>query len=112
LANSTADSPTGLRAGLSGHAVALNWTAPAFGQVREYDIWRATGSFTLQCATANPPTCAFSDIKMLTTPTPPSTTFTDTTVKNNTTYTYFVTDKNKQHVESGPSNTVTIFVKF
>jgi hypothetical protein len=115
MANSTADSPTGLRAGLSGHAVALNWTAPAFGQVREYDIWRATGSFTLQCVTANPPTCAFSDIKMLT-PTPPtpspSTIFTDTTVKNNTTYTYFVTDKNKQRVESGASNTATIYVKF
>ena len=112
LANSTADPPTGLRAAMSGHSVALSWTAPAFGQVREYDIWRATGSFTLQCVTANPPTCAFSNIKMLTTPTPPSTTFTDTTVKNNTTYTYFVTDKNKQRVESGASNTVTIFVKF
>ncbi|MBZ5615084.1 MAG: hypothetical protein LAO23_13825 [Acidobacteriia bacterium] len=115
LANSTADSPTGLTAGLSGHAVVLSWTTPAFGQVREYDIWRATGSFTLQCAITNPPTCAFSDIKMLTPPpTPPSTTFTftDTTVKNNTTYTYFVTDKNKQRVESGASNTATIYVKF
>jgi hypothetical protein len=45
--------------------------------------------------------------------TPPATTFTDTKLKNNTTYTYFVTDTNLQGVLSGPTNPpATIFVVF
>ena len=40
--------------------------------------------------------------------TPPSTTFTDTNVKNNTTYTYFVTQTNKQGVQSDMSDPKTI----
>jgi len=43
---------------------------------------------------------------------PPLRTFTDGNVKNNTTYTYFVTDKNKQGAKSGASVPVTILVKF
>src|SRR5438477_9060868 len=44
-ANSTADAPPTLAATMSGHFVALNWTAPEFGQVHRYDVWRAVGSF-------------------------------------------------------------------
>ena len=124
LANSTADPPTGLACSNcvpfsgavfkeNGKSVPLTWTPPAFGQVRRYDIWRATGSFpTLQCAVANPPTCAFSIIKTLT-GTPPSTTYPDPNVKSNTTYTYFVTEQNKQGIESSASTPpLQVFVKF
>jgi hypothetical protein len=109
---STVDPPTGLTAVMSGHSVLLNWMAPENCQIVRYDVWRATGSFpTLQSVIAN--SGAFSDISGKTlTGTPPSKTFTDSTVKNNTTYTYFVTDKNKQGAESSASAPVTIFVKF
>ena len=110
-ATSVASPPTGLNAVMSGRNVVLNWTAPAFGQVRSYDIWRATGSFpTLASVLANQslfsncPTCKVTG-------TPPLTTFTDSNVKNNTTYTYFITDKNKQGVQSGASAPATIKVK-
>ena len=111
-ASSTASPPTGLTAVMSGHNVVLNWTAPAFGQFRRYDIWRATGSFlTLASVLAN--LSSFSNCPTCTvTGTPPLTTFTDTNVKNNTTYTYFVSDKNKQGVQSGGSAPTTIKVKF
>jgi len=122
MINSTADPPTGLTAVLSGHTVVLNWVAPGasialprfagLGQIRTYYIWRAVGSFptlasvlTNRLLFSNCPTCKVTG-------TPPFTTFTDTTVKNNTTYTYFVTDQNKQKVTSGPSAPAVIYVKF
>jgi hypothetical protein len=43
---------------------------------------------------------------------PPTAAYTDSNVKNNnTTYTYFVTDANKQGAASGPSNPITVIVK-
>lgn len=111
-ANSTADQPTGLTAILSGHNVVLNWTPPEFGQIRRYDIWRAQGTFPTPASVvanhalfSNCQTCKVSG-------TPPLTNFTDTKVKNNTSYTYFVTDTNKQGVQSGPSGPATITVNF
>ncbi len=111
-ATSTFTPPTGLTAVMSNKKVLLKWTAPTFGQVREYDIWRATGSFpTLASVTAN--YLLFSNcLTCNVTGTPPLRTFTDGNVKNNTTYTYFVTDKNKQGAKSGASVPVTILVKF
>lgn len=110
-ANSVADPPTGLTAVQSAHTVVLTWTAPAFGQIRKYTIWRALGSFpSLPNALAN--SAQFSIVGTVTKPTPPATTFTDTTVKNNNTYTYFVTDANKQGAQSGASTPASIFVKF
>ena len=53
----------------------------------------------------------FSNIKTLT-GTPPSPSYTDPNVKNNTTYTYFVTGANKQGVQSGPSNQLVVKMKF
>jgi hypothetical protein len=110
-ANSTADAPGGLTAGMSGHLVLVNWTAPEFGQIRSYSVWRAVGSFKTPAdvfAKRN----LFTNIATVKTPTPPATSFLDGSVKNNTTYTYFVIDVNKQGAQSAPSATVTITVKF
>ena len=109
---STVDPPTGLTAVLGTKRVILNWTAPGQCQTRRYDVWRATGAFpTVTSALTNH--ALFTDI----TPkgisgSPPSTTLIDTNVKNNTAYTYFVTDANKQGSKSGASVPVTILVKF
>jgi hypothetical protein len=122
-ANSTADSPRSVTASLSGHFVGLNWSSPEFGQIRRYDVWRAVGTFStlqsIQLALKTNP----SVFKQLTpngiTPVPPATTpvttFTDTGVKNNTTYTYFITattkatPANPQGVQSAPSDPPTVF---
>jgi hypothetical protein len=112
-ANSTADAPNGLAAvpyPKNTHYVQLSWNPPSFGQVRTYYVWRATGNFsTLASATAN--YSLFSNIGKVS-GSPPATTFIDQNVKNNTTYTYFVTEANKQGVQSGASAPSTIKVKF
>jgi hypothetical protein len=122
----TADVPTGLActAALSGVAgcvpssgaflesgknVPLTWTAPAFGQTRTYTIWRAVGSYGPSQVLAN--LSKFAILKTLT-GTPPSPSYIDTTVKNGTTYTYFVTDTNKQGAQSGPSHLLVVTLKF
>jgi hypothetical protein len=112
---STADPPTGLSAVQSGHNVVVNWTSPGQCQVTRYDVWRAVGSFTkladvLQAVKANP--ALFTDLTPKGLSAAPPWTFKDTTVKNNTTYTYFVTDKNTQGALSGASDPATIVVKF
>jgi hypothetical protein len=95
---------------MSAHNVKLNWTAPDFGQIRKYSLWRAVGNFsTLAQIVAN--RTLFTRIATIS-GAPPITTFTDTSVKNNTTYTYFLTDTNKQGVQSGPSAPSIITVKF
>ena len=110
---STADPPTGLQAAMSGKGVVLNWTPPELCQVVRYDVWRATGSFpTLQSVLEN--ISLFTDLtKNGLNGTPPMTTFPDNSkLQNNTTYTYFVTDRNAQGATSGASDPVTIFVTF
>ncbi|HEX6494506.1 MAG TPA: hypothetical protein VF018_03415 [Acidobacteriaceae bacterium] len=93
----------------SGKGVPLTWAGPGFGQIRSYTIWRATGSFaTTEQVLANLP--AFSALKTLT-GAPPTQSFTDTTVKSNTTYTYFITVGNKQGAASGPSNLLVVTIK-
>lgn len=110
IANSTADTPLGLTAVNSNKTVVLTWTAPGFGQVREYDVWRAVGSFTTQASlVANQ--ALFQNIGKVS-GAPPAPTLRDSTVKNNVTYTYFITEKNKQGVQSAPSVPTTIAVKF
>jgi hypothetical protein len=112
-ATSTADPPTGLACsdcvGLleNNPSVSLTWTAPGFGQVRTYAVWRAVGSFPkpsdilanrnlfIQVGTASG--------------TPPATTFTDTTATYQT-YTYFVTETNKEGVQSAPSVSLVVTV--
>jgi hypothetical protein len=93
----------------AGKVVPLTWTAPAFGQIRSYTIWRAIGSFeSTQQVLAH--MGSFSVLKTLT-GAPPVTSYADTNVKNNTTYTYFVTDGNKQGAQSGASNLLVVTVK-
>ena len=121
-ANSTADAPTGptclvaiTQNGVTvpacsgssepflekGKSVPLTWTGPKFGQIRQYQVWRALGSFpTLASVVANHG--LFAKIGTLT-GTPPTGSFIDTTVSNNKTYTYFVADQNKQGAQSGAS---------
>lgn len=126
-ANSTVTAPSGLTCSIpqnniagcavvsgslqqNGKSVPLTWTSPGFGQIRKYYLWRAVGSFsTPQQVVSN--LSKFSNIKVLT-GTPPSSSFIDTNVKNNTTYTYFVTDANKQGVQSGPSTPLVLTMKF
>jgi hypothetical protein len=120
-ANSTADAPSGLTCTncvvssgtlvTNGKSVSLAWTPPGFGQIRKYSIWRAVGSFpTIASVVAN--INLFSNIQTLT-GAPPSPKFTDNSkLKNGTTYTYFVTDGNKQGAQSGPSAPAAVTVKF
>jgi hypothetical protein len=44
--------------------------------------------------------------------TPPQTFTVDPNVKNGATYTYFVTDKNKQGAQSGASDPIVVIIKF
>jgi len=120
-ATSTADAPVGLACNVSGcvvssgspkgskNQVSLLWTAPGFGQIRSYTIWRALGSFpTTQAVLSH--VGSFSVLTTLT-GAPPSASYIDSNVKNNTTYTYFVTDANKQGAQSRPSNPLVVTVK-
>lgn len=111
IANSTADPAMGLGGVNIGKTVRLTWTAPGFGQVREYDIWRAAGSFTTFASViANQG--SFQMVGKVT-GAPPATAFTDNTkLQNKTTYTYFVTERNAQGAQSGPSNSTVVFVVF
>jgi hypothetical protein len=94
----------------NGKKVPLTWNSPDFGQTRGYTIWRATGNYsTTQNVLAN--FGAFTAIKTVT-GAPPSASYLDTNVKNGTTYSYFVTDANKQGAQSGASNPVVVTVKF
>lgn len=112
-ATSTADPPTGLAcSNCVGSAednptVSLMWTAPGFGQVRTYAVWRAVGSFPKPSdilANRN----QFTQIGSVT-GVPPSTTFTDTTATYQT-YTYFVTETNAEGVQSAPSVSLVVTV--
>lgn len=112
IANSVTDSPNNLSARMGNKVVILTWTAPGFGQIREYDIWRAVGSFSTPGSIVLNQSLFQMIGKVTNANAPPALTFTDSTVKNNTTYTYFVTAKSKQNVQSGASTPATISVKF
>jgi len=114
LANSTVDHPTGLSAmePPGAHFINLNWSAPGFGQIRTYFIWRAN-------TTNGPISPTNLPVNIGNVPgTPPATAFTDPNVKNGVTYTYFVTaalgaDSGPNNGnKSGPSNMQTITINF
>jgi hypothetical protein len=124
-ATSTADAPTGLTCTVAinitpacvsssgpfletARAVPLSWTPPSFGQTRNYTIWRAVGAFQTSAQILSNKD-AFVVLKTLTGK-PPSTSFLDSNVKK-VTYTYFVTDGNKQGVKSAASNPLVVTVK-
>jgi len=136
-ANSTVNSPTGLTCtqpltttsgtvvpGCSSSSgslvekaksVPLTWSAPNFGQIREYAVWRAVGSFTTSRQVFLN-VSKFSKLTTLTGPqpgTPPLRSFIDNfNLKANTTYTYFVTDANSFGARSGSSTPLVVLVKF
>ena len=116
LVNSTVDAPTHLVATWvkATKSVNLSWTGAVFGQIRAYNIYRMVGIVN---PVTNPLTNAtlVGSVPYDATKTPAlPTTFSDTTVKTNVTYTYYVTaalgaaDKNKQ---SGPSNRAPVTTK-
>jgi hypothetical protein len=119
-ANSTADAPSGLKCSdcviVSGtlteknKVVPLAWTAPEFGQIRTYTVWRAVGSFTTLSSIYTNRTL-FTNIGKVT-GTPPAAAFNDGNVKNKTTYTYFIVDTNKQGAQSAASAPVVVLVSF
>ncbi|HEV2465304.1 MAG TPA: hypothetical protein VGT04_15975 [Acidobacteriaceae bacterium] len=112
LANSTVDPPTQLSAIMGTRAVVLNWKSPAFSQIRSYLIYRLVGLFDPNSSdkTYNPLTNA----KLIATVkgTPPVTTYTDTTIKNKTTYTYFVVAALGNGLQSPASKGSSIYVVF
>ena len=107
-ANSSVDAASGLSAVQSGHNVALNWTKPAFGQIRTYFIYRLLGSFD---PVTNPLSNAVQ-VGKVSSQGPPATSFADTTVKNKTTYTYFIISALAKGAQSAPSNLAQVSVSF
>lgn len=88
--------------------VPLTWGAPNFGQTRSYTIWRAIGSFSTSVQILSN-MGSFTALKTLM-GAPPNPSFVDTSVKIGT-YTYFITDANKQGAQSGTSNPIIVVVK-
>jgi hypothetical protein len=117
-ANSTVDAPQKLTSKVVSKSVVLNWNPPSIGQIHRYSIWRAVGSFPTPAKVAanfklfSNGFCGQQNCYVQGNPTPAPTTYTDNTVKNNTTYTYFVTDTNKQGATSGASAPTVITVHF
>ncbi len=123
LANSTVDPPSSLACtncvSLSGalvdnnKSVTLTWTPPGFGRIRTYFIWRAVGTISATNLPTN-----IGKVTGKVPGSPPATTFPDQNVKNNVTYTYFVTaalgaDSGPNNGNgSAPSNFITVTVKF
>jgi len=110
-ANQIVDAPVGLVATVGTKSVNLTWKPPAFGQIRTYNVWRADIS-KVPMSSTNPPQ------KLATlTGTTFATKYTDTAVKTNATYEYFITGAlgNASSLnngnQSGPSNLVIITVK-
>ena len=67
----------------------LTWSAPGFGQIRRYYVWRADIT-KVPMSKTNPPTLVTGGT-LIGANAPPMPKFTDTTVKNNALYEYFVT---------------------
>jgi len=132
-ANSTVDAPSGLRCTtpltlngtsfpactpLSGgvyqekaKAIPLSWTAPDFGQIRSYSVWRAIGSYpTRELVLTN--ITKFMNLTTLNVGTPPTPSYVDNfNLKSNTTYTYFVTDSNSFNANSSVSVPLVVLLK-
>jgi hypothetical protein len=116
-ANSVVDPPTGLSPTPVTKGVKLDWSAPTFGLIRTYYVFR-TDITKAPMSPSNLPvlvqklssTCSTT---LATTCTLPATTWTDTTIKNSGVYVYFVTaalgtdSGPNAGNESGPSNMVT-----
>jgi hypothetical protein len=117
-ATASANSPSGLKAVVLKTGIELSWDPPPVGSITGYSVYRSTGS-----AITAPPGASFgappgapvgAPCQAPSLEPPTRICFTDTTVRNNITYTYFATatlDDNGTPVYSGPSNSVTILNK-
>jgi hypothetical protein len=105
-ARSLGNAPSSLTATVGKQIITLNWSAPNVSAVTNYSVYRAIGTIT----STNLPTL-IGTVGIVTTGTPPATTFVDTTVKNNVTYTYLVVQTDGDGNHSGPSNQVTLLMK-
>ena len=76
--------------------IQLSWTAPSFGQIASYNVYRAVNGVPVAPPYANVPG------------NPPATSFLDTNVTCGPTYTYFVTALLSDGRESVPSNSVSL----
>lgn len=97
--NSLVDAPGNLTATVGRQSITRNWSGPASGQIRQFAIYRAVGAIS----PSNLPTLIGTRSG-----TPPSTSFVDNNVKNNVTYTYFVSALNPAGVQSAASNIVAV----
>jgi parallel beta-helix repeat protein len=101
-ANSVTRPPRNLTAteGASARTITLNWTAPTFGQITKYKIYRSSDNGA-----------TFNFLTSIT-GAPPATTYTDTVTCNPTGYRYQVTavvlTNQEQEQESVPSNTAPL----
>ncbi len=87
---------TGGAGEMESHQVSLTWNAPADSAdpVAGYNVYRATGDISnYQLLNASPDT---------------STAYTDTTVQNATSYTYYVESVDADGNQSAPSNTYSV----
>jgi len=100
VAANYANAPTTLRAAVVSKAIRLDWAPPHVNTVNVYFVYRVVGS------TVTP--ANFAARVLVGQPAAPATTFTDTTTKNNVTYTYFVQAQFVDGSRSGISNFVTI----
>lgn len=106
--NSTVDPATDLTAAWNkpSKAVDLAWTKPGFGQIRSYFIYRLLGTFH---PVTNPLTKATLVVQLQ--GAPPTTSYSDSKVKANTTYTYYVVAALADGRKSGASNLAVVFTK-
>lgn len=110
-ANRIVDPPVQLVGTPGTKKVVLVWKAPVFGQIQTYNVYRADVT-KVPMSPTNPPVL----IKTLTGNTF-ATTYTDTNVKTNGSYNYFVTAQlgeksgSNSGNQSGPSNVVKVTVK-
>lgn len=109
VANSTVDAPTGLGAAMGNKVVNLTWNAPGFGQIRSYLVYRLLGIYN---PSTNPLTNAQLIATLKGTGAPPVTTYTDSMIKNKTTYTYFVVAALGNGRQSDVSSGAAIYVVF
>ena len=110
-ANAEVDPPVNLNAAQSGKSsVTLTWQPPDFGQIRSYSVWRAVITKYPMSAT-NPPTFIAAVSAKL-----GLNSYTDTSVKPNQTYEYYVIaalgadSGSNAGNQSGPSNFATVTV--
>ena len=100
-ATALGNAPHSLKAVVGKQTITLDWKAPHVGAPFNYELYRVIG-------TAVTPATLGSRVLLGPVPATGPTTFVDATVKNNTTYTYFVIANLSDATQTGTSNMVTV----